>query len=177
MIRYQITNGLFRQSPEAWFRTLRDDVDFIQIREKDMSAGELADLVERVVRSSRVRILVNDRIDVAIARGAAGVHLRSGSISPARVKQLAPLIVTVACHSEDEVKQTEGADYAILAPIFPPTSKPPERAPLGVETLRRAAHASPVPLLALGGITNFNASECIQAGAAGIAGIGLWSSV
>lgn len=171
MIRYQITDGSYAHDPAAWFERLRSDVDFIQIREKDLSAKDLAALVRRTMQSMSVPVLVNDRIDVAIACGAAGVHLRAGSVSPVRVKQLAPMIVTVAVHDEAELQQSEGADFAILAPIFHPLSKPDARQPLGLDTLRLLAASSPTPILALGGITSGNADACIQAGAAGIAGI------
>jgi len=115
-------------------------------------------------------VLVNDRIDVAVCCGA-GVHLRAGSISPVKVKTFAPVVVTVAVHNEDDVKNAGGADYAVLAPIFQPLSKPYSRQPLGLKTLQRLAGISPVPILALGGITSANAQACIDHGAAGIAGI------
>lgn len=176
MIRYQITSGLYAANPDAWFRKLRTDVDFIQIRERDLPVRELAALVRQVIQTTSVPILVNDRIDVAIACGAAGVHLRAGSVSPLRVKQLAPLLVSVACHNEDDLKHSEGADLAVLAPVFSPISKPDNRPTLGLDTLRRLATASSVPLLALGGITEENAAHCMRAGAAGIAGISLWEN-
>ena len=120
MIRCQITDGKFADDPDAWFQRLRRDVDFIQIREKDLSTKDLAQLVRTVVQFTPVPVLVNDRIDVAIASGAAGVHLRAGSVSALRVKLRAPLMVTLAVHGEDDIKNAGGADYAILAPIFQP---------------------------------------------------------
>ena len=174
MIRYQITDGKFAADPGAWFQRLRRDVDFIQIREKDLSTRELTDLVRKVVRCTSVPVLVNDRIDVAVCCGA-GVHLRAGSISPLKVKRFASTIVTVAVHTEDDVKKAGGADYAILAPIFQPLSKPDSRPPLGLQTLQRLARISPVPILALGGITEANAQLCIDYGAAGVAGISLFA--
>jgi thiamine-phosphate pyrophosphorylase len=174
VIRYQITDGKFAADPDGWFQRLRRDVDFIQIREKDLSARDLTKLVRRVMQSTPVPVLVNDRIDIAIVSGAAGVHLRAGSISPHKVKRLAALIVTVAVHSEDDIKNAEGADYVILAPIFQPLSKPDIRTPLGLQTLRRLAAISAVPILALGGITTTNAQACMDHGAAGIAGITLF---
>jgi thiamine-phosphate diphosphorylase len=175
VIRYQITDGTFAKDPERWFQRLRPDVDFIQIREKDVSARDLAKLVRRLMQFGPVPVLVNDRIDVATATGAAGVHLRAGSISPLKVKRLAPLLVTVAVHTEEDLKHAEGADYAILAPIFQPLSKKDTRLPLGLCTLHRLAAISPVPILALGGITQANTQSCIDCGAAGIAGIGLFA--
>ncbi len=175
MIRYQITAGTYSTDPAAWFERLRHDVDFIQIREKDLSTRDLAELVRLVMQSTTVPVLVNDRIDVAIACGAAGVHLRAGAISPIEVKRLAPLIVTVAVHNENNLKNAGGADYAILAPIFQPLSKPDTRRPLGLQTLQRLAALSTVPILALGGISPANAQSCVEHGAAGVAGISLFA--
>jgi thiamine-phosphate pyrophosphorylase len=174
VIRYQITDGAFATDPEKWFQRLCRDVDFLQIREKDLSTRNLAELVRKVMQLTPVPVLVNDRIDVAIATGAAGVHLRAGSLSPLQVKRLAPLVVTVAVHTEDDLKNAEGADYAILAPIFQPLSKASTRPPLGLPMLRHLAALSPVPILALGGITTANAQSCMDHGAAGIAGITLF---
>jgi thiamine-phosphate pyrophosphorylase len=120
---------------------------------------------------------VNDRTDVAIACGAAGVHLRSGSIVPRIVRKIAPpsFLITVACHNDEDVKRAEGADYAILAPIFKPLSKTVPLNPLGLESLQRIASTAPLPLIALGGITKSNTIRCIEAGAAGVAGITLFT--
>jgi thiamine-phosphate pyrophosphorylase len=175
VIRYQITNGRYSADPAAWFRSLRDDVDFLQIRERDLSARELAALTRRVVSQLRTKVLVNDRIDVAIACGAAGVHLRARSISPARVKALQPMIVTVACHDLSDPALIDGADFALLAPIFPPLSKDADRPPLGLTALAEFTRATPVPVIALGGVTPENAPACLAAGAIGIAGITLFS--
>ncbi len=176
MIRYQITDGTYSTDSAAWFQRLRKDVDFIQVREKDLSTRDLTDLVRRVIEfAPLIKVLVNDRIDVAIATGAAGVHLRAGSISPMKEKLLARLLVTVAVHSEDDLKNAGGADYAILAPIFQPFSKPDTRPPLGINELRRLATIAPVPILALGGITAASAKLCLDCGAAGIAGISLFA--
>ncbi|HKD04967.1 MAG TPA: thiamine phosphate synthase [Bryobacteraceae bacterium] len=175
MIRYQITDGNFRNDPAAWFERLRRDVDFIQVRERDLTARDLVEVVRATMSRTEARVLVNDRIDVAIASGAAGVHLRDGSVSAARVKQLAPLIVTVACHREEDCLKNEGADYLLPAPVFSPISKADTRPPLGLETLRRWASLSPTPLIALGGITPENANACLRAGAAGVAGITMWA--
>lgn len=176
MIRYQITNGCYSRDRAGWMGTLSDDVDFIQIRERDLSARDLVRLTREVISRVRAKVLVNDRIDVAIAAGAVGVHLRSGAISPQRVKALKPgMIVTVACHEPSNFANIEGADFALLAPIFRPSSKEAHQEPIGIEGLRWCVEVSPVPVLALGGITAQNAAACIQAGAAGIAAITLFS--
>ncbi len=117
------------------------DVDFIQVREPALTVHELAPKVRGLIHANGPRILVNDRIDVAIACGAAGVHLRDGSVSPKMILLIAPpgFVVTVACHDAECVLRAEGegADYAVLAPIFAPLSKPTSRPPLGLATLAR----------------------------------------
>ncbi|MDE3196007.1 MAG: thiamine phosphate synthase [Acidobacteriota bacterium] len=175
MIRCQITNGLYSRDPHAWMHTLSRDADLIQIRERDLTARQLAGLTMTVLAKTSARVLVNDRIDVAVACGAAGVHLRSGSVDPRRVKARWPLMVTVACHNREDFTVIEGADYALLAPIFPPLSKEASGPTLGLEGLKECARRSRIPILALGGITRGNAASCVEAGAAGVAGISFYT--
>jgi thiamine-phosphate pyrophosphorylase len=153
----------------------RAEADFIQVREPGLEARALAGCVRAWMAAGGNRVLVNDRTDVAIACGAAGVHLRDRSIAPRRIRQIAPpgFVITVACHDPDGVLRAagEGADYAILAPVFAPLSKPATAAPLGLDALRAIAAKAGIPVIALGGITAENAPSCMDAGAAGIAGI------
>jgi thiamine-phosphate pyrophosphorylase len=153
----------------------RSGVDFVQVREPGLEARALASVVRAWIAVSGAKVLVNDRTDVAIACGAAGVHLRDRSISPARVRRIAPadFVITVACHDGEAVLRaaSEGADYAVLAPVFAPLSKAAAAPPLGLETLRSIASKAGIPVIALGGITAENAPLCMEAGAAGIAGI------
>jgi thiamine-phosphate pyrophosphorylase len=153
----------------------RSDVDFVQVREPGLSTRALADCVRRLTGS---RVLVNDRADVAIACGAAGVHLRDGSVSPRVIRRIAPpgFVITVACHDAAAVFRAagEGADYAVLAPVFVPLSKSSALPPLGLDALRAIAARAQIPVIALGGITAENAPMCMDAGAAGIAGITLF---
>ena len=173
MIRYQITNGLGTSllSPSA---------DFLQIREPQLTPRALATFVRRALELNLPgRILVNDRLDIALAAGAAGVHLKSRAISPQFVRNLVPkgFLITLACHNEEDVLAASGADYALISPVFPPLSKADTRTPLGLRELTRLARISPVPLLALGGINEANAASCISAGALGVAGISLFPEV
>ncbi len=165
MIRVQIADGTQGFSARA---------DFIQLRNREASARELTRLVKTAMEFAPV--LVNDRADVAIACNAAGVHLRSGSIAAKTLKHLTALIVSVACHSAEDVEraEAEGADYAVLAPIFSPLSKQDSRPPLGLDALRRICRERRIPVIALGGITESNAAQCTEAGAAGVAGITLF---
>jgi thiamine-phosphate pyrophosphorylase len=153
----------------------RAEADFVQVREPGLEARALARLVRAWIKAGGASVLVNDRADVAIACGAAGVHLRDRSISPASIRRIAPpdFVITVACHDEAGVMRAadEGADYAVLAPIFAPLSKPVTAPPLGVGALRSIASKTGIPVIALGGITAENAPQCVEAGAAGVAGI------
>jgi thiamine-phosphate pyrophosphorylase len=169
VIRYQITDGSI---------PVRPDVDFVQVRARDLNTRQLARLVRLVLSAnpSGPRVLVNDRADVAIACGAAGVHLRAGSVSPQIIRKIGVSVVTVACHNEAEVRAAAGADYVLLSPVFSPLSKIDGRQPLGLRELERMARISSVPLIALGGITEANAGSCAAAGAAGVAGITLFGA-
>jgi thiamine-phosphate pyrophosphorylase len=171
VIRYLITDG--KQDLANAARWLADGVDFIQIRERDLSVRELAEFTRAVLLLPNPRgakILVNDRADVALACGAHGVHLRDGSVSPEVFAALG-LIVTVAVHRVADVGLITGADYLLLAPIFTPLSKESVTPALGVEALRTAVGLTSTPILALGGVTRANHLQCVEAGAAGIAGI------
>ena len=159
----------------------RTGVDLIQIREKDLATRELIELTRQAMESARgtaARIVVNDRLDIALATGAAGVHLGRESLPASEVRRLAPakFLVGVSCHSLEEVREAEsaGADYVLLGPIFATPSKLRYGPPLGVEKLREAARQVRIPILALGGITVESARDCRAAGAAGIAAIRLF---
>jgi len=124
------------------------------------------------------RLLINSRSDVAIACGAAGVHLRSDDISPSAARKVwgqtgdsSRALISVSCHSAAQVASAagDGADFAVFAPVF----EKREAVPVGLDGLREACR-HPIPVLALGGITLDNARACADAGAAGVAGIRLF---
>jgi thiamine-phosphate pyrophosphorylase len=150
--------------------------DAIHVRNKSASARELLDLARWYVARG-ARVIVNTRADVALAAGAAGVHLPSGSFAPRELRAITPpgFLIGVSCHSRADVEraQAEGADYAYLSPVFSPQSKPDARTPLGLEGFAAAIRGLTLPVFALGGVTPARLSECLAAGAAGIAGIGL----
>jgi thiamine-phosphate pyrophosphorylase len=167
-------------------------VDYIQLREKDMPARDLEALARDAMsflrtlkienRELRTKLLINSRIDIALATAAAGVHLPANDLAPADVRQIctrsasapAPVAISLSCHRPDEVARaaSEGADLALFAPVFEKKDRPGTQ-PAGLEALHRACQ-HPIPVLALGGITLENAASCIQAGAAGIAAIRLF---
>ena len=156
-------------------------VDLIQLREKDLACCELLQLVKSAVevgRRTHTRIVVNDRLDVAIASGAHGVHLGGQSAPPDAVRRHMDkdFLVGVSCHSMEEALRAEagGADYILLGPIFDTPSKRQYGPPLGLNKLSEVTNRIKIPLLALGGITVEKVGSCLEAGATGIAGIRLF---
>lgn len=173
-------------------------VDFVQLRERDLSARELESLAEKareaIGQSSSAppgpKLLINSRLDVALAIGAHGVHLRADDISASEARAVASkahssrsasakFYVSVSCHTPAEVRLAEahGSDLVLFAPLFEKAGGQQE--PHGIKGLsavcrdRRAARP-PVKVLALGGVVVENAAACLKAGAAGVAGIRLF---
>jgi thiamine-phosphate pyrophosphorylase len=166
----------------------RCGVDYIQLREKDLSARELETLAREAVQHLRTEnqkpktvFLINSRTDIALAVGAQGVHLRSNDISPSEVKEIwtqapeirAPVTMGVSCHTRAEVARAarEGADFAVFGPVF--EKERSLTGPTGLDALQEACQER-IPVIALGGITLENAEACVLAGAAGIAAIRLF---
>jgi thiamine-phosphate pyrophosphorylase len=171
-------------------------VDWVQIREKDLPAKELASLTRQslgiAAKSSGTgprafRVVVNDRLDVAIAERAGGVHLGEKSLPVAEVKRLVAsarqkgsidqsFLIGVSCHSLEAAQAAErdGADYLFFGPIFATPSKEAFGAPQGLDRLAQVCRGVSIPVLAIGGITMQNAVSCKNAGAAGIAAIRLF---
>ena len=163
----------------------RAGVDWIQIREKDLSGRALSEFVREAVRRvpAACRILVNDRLDVACATGAAGVHLGEQSLPVAEVKRFwrermrgGEFLVGVSTHSLEGAMQAEdgSADYVIFGPVFATPSKAKFGEPQGIARLADVCERARLPVIAIGGITMENAEECVRAGAAGIAAIRLF---
>jgi thiamine-phosphate pyrophosphorylase len=175
-------------------------VDYIQLREKDLSTSDLESLAREAMSiigpgkklathhwPLTTAFLINSRTDVAIATGANGVHLRSNDVSPQEVRaawlkscgagalarENSPQkpVIAVSCHSPQEV--TKAASNQATLAVFAPVFEKKDAQPTGLETLRQACQAR-IPVLALGGVTLQNAQSCVHAGAAGIAGIRLF---
>jgi len=157
-------------------------VHLIQIREQGLESRELLAVTRQcveAVRGSRARVLVNDHLDVALAAGAHGVHLRSDSFAAARTRSMAPrgFLIGRSVHSVEEAERAaadNAIDYLTFGTVFTSASKP-GRQPAGVAALAAVVRATIVPVLAVGGVTADNASQAGQAGAAGIAAIGLFA--
>ncbi len=167
-------------------------VDWIQIREKDLSGRDCASLTREALQRAgkspasngvRARILVNDRLDAAFSERAGGVHLGETSLPLPEAKrfiknrgELEDFVIGVSCHSLEAAKSaaSDGADYLFFGPVFATPRKAAFGAPQGLERLREVCRAVSIPVLAIGGITLANASDCFAAGASGIAAIRLF---
>ena len=162
----------------------RAGVDLIQIREPDLDDRALVTLARAAVaavRGTPARVIVNDRADVALAAGAAGVHLRGDSMPAGRVRAMTGpgFLVGRSVHDEGEAAavDAEGAcDYLIFGTVFPSSSKPPEHRAAGLEALGRVCARVDARVLAIGGIPIDRAPEAARAGAAGIAAIQLFAT-
>ena len=148
----------------------------IQLRERDFSSGELVALareVQAVTASSRSQLLINDRIDVALALEGVGVHLRSNSLSVPVARRLLGTgrLLGVSVHGVEEAMQAEsqGADYIVLGPIYETPSKQMFGPPLGIHTLEKACSLVRIPIIGIGGVTAARAREMRRAGAFGAA--------
>lgn len=164
-------------------------VDFVQLRDHDANAGDLFRSAERILRavsSTGTKVLINTRADIALAAGAHGVHLRSHeqTLTPAQVRALFERhglprpTVSISCHTLPDIARAkaQGADLALFGPVFEKRVHGDHIADgIGLASLTEAcALATPMPVLALGGVTTLNARACTDAGAAGIAGITLF---
>jgi thiamine-phosphate pyrophosphorylase len=167
-------------------------VDWVQIREKDLTAGELTSLTRKSLEIAAMSaksyratgVLVNDRLDVAIAERAGGIHLGERSLPVAEAKRLVEsalrkqavdesFLVGVSCHSLESAQAAgrSGADYIFFGPVFATPSKKTFGPAQGTALLEQVCRAVALPVIAIGGITLENISSCCDAGAAGIAAI------
>ena len=171
MIRYYITDRRQGDVVSCAQRAIAAGVEMIQIREKDLPGRELLELVCRIrdlAAGTPTRILVNDRLDIALAAEIEGIHLPANGLPPARVRPLVK-VLGVSTHSVQEAIDAERAhsDFVVFGPIF----DTPGKTAVGVEALSEITSRVKIPVLAIGGIARENTPEVLAAGAAGIAGI------
>jgi thiamine-phosphate pyrophosphorylase len=157
--------------------------DWVQVREKDLSAMELLALVKQAVAAGNANVVVNERLDVALAAGAAGLHLgrESATVSEAvrwcrAGNAPSEFLIGVSCHSLQEAREAEaaGASYVFFGPVFDTPSKHAFGAPQGIARLAEVCRQMRIPVIAIGGLDEKNATECVRAGASGIAAIRLF---
>jgi thiamine-phosphate diphosphorylase len=155
-------------------------VQLIQLRERDLDGRALFDLAVRVigaVSGTSARVLINDRLDVALAARAHGIHLRASSFLPSRVRAITPpgFLIGRSVHSADEAVTMagEGADFLVFGNVFDTASKP-GRPGVGLAALGELARVTPLPVLAVGGVTRERVPQLLAAGAAGFAAISLF---
>jgi len=176
-----VTDRAHQDPIEQARRAVDAGVDLIQVRERDLETSELAALVSQIVRiagGSSTRVVVNDRLDVALACEAHGVHLRGDSVSPARARSIAPpgFLIGRSVHALDEAMAVAPyVDYLIAGTVFPTSSKPGRTELLGTAGLAAIAAAVRVPVLAIGGIAVERVADISAAGAAGIAAVRLFT--
>jgi len=174
MIRYYVTDR--RQGDVLAYaaRAVRSGVDMVQIREKDLPARELFELVCKIrdiAAGTGTRILVNDRLDIALAAGIDGVHLPGYGLPPERVRPFVK-VLGVSTHTLQESIDAElaRADFIVFGPVF----DTPGKTAVGLDPLREVTSRVKLPVLAIGGVTAEDSPQVLNAGAAGIAGIRLF---
>jgi len=180
-----VTDGRAREQPllDLIAEAAQAGVDLIQIREHLLDDRALVNLTRRAgeaTRGTSSRIVVNDRVDVALAAHASGVHLRGDSFAAGRIRALAPrgFLIGRSVHDPTEAAAVEaggGCDYLLFGTVFPSTSKCPANPISGPGVLREVCATVGIPVLAIGGISIENVSEVAASGAAGIAAISLFA--
>ncbi len=202
MLRYAITDwsrgtadpeARLATCRESAWRWVRDGVDFVQLREKGLAAGEVFRLAEEFLAArgeagGQTRLLVNSCADIAVAAGADGVHL-TAAVGELTAKQVCAVfaaagvakpVVSISCHSLADVSRARemGVDLVLFGPVFEKVvGRTAVAEGSGLEMLARAAHETgDLPVLALGGVTAENVAACLNAGAAGVAAIRMFES-
>jgi thiamine-phosphate diphosphorylase len=152
----------------------------VQLRERDLPDAQLLDLARRLMDAlapGGTSLLINDRTDIALAAGAAGVHLRGDGPAGSRVRAIVPagFIIGRSVHALDEIDAAiaDGAcDYLMYGTVFPSAGKPADHPVAGLARLAEACRRSPLPLIAIGGMTADREADVARAGAAGLAAVG-----
>lgn len=160
-------DGLVERAAAA----VRGGATMVQLRLKDVDARTLVEVARALVATLPVPVLVNDRADVALAAGAAGVHLGADDVPPRALRPAVPtgFVIGASVGSDAELPQAEGADYVGIGPVFPTASKSDAGAAIGVAEFARLARLTGLPSVAIGGVTPENAGSVIAAGASGVA--------
>jgi thiamine-phosphate pyrophosphorylase len=176
-----------RRTGEGFLDTIRRGaragVNLIQLREHGLEDADLVAIAAEIRRETigtAAKLVINDRIDVALAVGADGVHLPARAVASKRVRAIVPsgFLVGRSVHSTEEAvgAAAEGCDYVVFGTVFESAGKPAGHAVAGIDALSRVCAAVRVPVLAIGGVTVDRVPDVVRAGAAGVAAIGLFAT-
>ena len=177
---YLITDRkLFADSNEIFAaveQALKGGVKAVQLREKDLGIRELLEMaykMREITKKYKAKLFINDRVDIALAVGADGVHLGQSSMPPSAVRKISgnKLIIGASTHNIDEAKKAErgGADFITLGPVYKTPSKLKYGRPIGIDALKKVKSRVSIPVFAIGGIKEDKVKEVMGAGADGIA--------
>jgi thiamine-phosphate pyrophosphorylase len=174
MIRYYVTDRHQGDILASATQAIRDGIDMIQVREKDLPTHDLFDFVCRIrdlAAGTSTRVLVNDRLDIALATGIDGVHLPADGLPCDRTRPWVK-VLGVSTHTVEEAiaAQKGGADFIVFGPVF----DSPGKTAVGLQPLLKVVESVSIPVLAIGGLTLANAEKVLKIGAAGVAGIRLF---
>lgn len=174
---YVITDRRIQKRPnvEVVEEAIAGGASVIQLREKDLSTREFLEealLLRECTKRHGVLFIVNDRVDIALASGADGVHLGPEDMPLVHARRIAPhLIIGYSCDTKEEAQAAErlGADYLGVGTVFPTTTKRDAGPPIGLERLREIVSSVRIPVVAIGGITPENVESVLAAGVDGVA--------
>jgi thiamine-phosphate pyrophosphorylase len=169
---FTVHSSLFTAIEEA----LKGGLKAVQLREKDLGTRDLLDMgyrMRELTKKYNAKLFINDRVDIALAVEADGVHLGQMSMPPYAVRDIAKdkLLVGVSTHSLEEAMgaEKEGADFIIIGPVYHTPSKAQYGEPIGIDTLREVRSKVSIPVFAIGGIKLDKVQEVTNAGADGVA--------
>lgn len=169
---YFITDSKFGKHEELAKKALELGVRIVQLREKKMKDRELLDVAKKIrelTESYEALLIVNDRVDLALACGADGVHLGQEDLPLEIARELFDGIIGISVHSVEEAKKAKKADYLGAGPVFATTTKEDAKAPIGVERLKEIVSATNLPVFAIGGIHYENVKSVLDCKVAGVA--------
>ncbi len=170
---YFITDSRFGKHEELAEKVLKAGVKAIQLREKSMSSKEIYEVAKKIRKLTLdydALFIVNDRLDIALASDADGVHLGQEDLPFDAAREIFDGIVGVSTHNVEEAKKAERyADYLGVGPVFATKTKTDAREPIGIENFKKIVSTTKVPVIAIGGINHSNVLEVLEAGAFGVA--------
>ena len=171
-----ITDDALERRPSLVERTaaaVRGGATCVQLRLKNATPREVVDVARAVIAAVSVPVIVNDRADIALAAGAAGVHVGEADLPVVAIRRFAPpgFVIGASLGGERELENARDADYVGIGPLFSSGSKHDAGEAIGIEGFKRLAALCKLPAIAIGGITPERVPQIMEAGAAGVAAI------